>query len=309
MTSHYESLNQHLQKCFHEKVYKLALHGGDTCPNRDGTKGYGGCIYCSEGSGTFAADSIDDAISVLKEKHTGEKYIAYFQSYTCTYKMSPQLIRRMQEAAEDERVVIISIATRPDCLTEDELELIQNLQKRKPVWVELGLQTMHERTAQMINRGYELPVFEEAVYSLRKIHAEVIVHLILGLPGETHEDMMATIHYLNQLDIQGLKYQLLHFLRGTVLGNQMEHELKNHDICMTFPFSLEEYADLICDCIEHTRPDIVIHRITGDAPKKDLLAPVWSGNKKLVLNYIQKRMDERGIIQGRYADCPDLISR
>ena len=297
MNPHYYSLNQYLREQFHEKVYKLALHGGETCPNRDGTCGEGGCIFCGEGSGSFASESIEEAIAKLRCKTTGEKYIAYFQSYTCTYRMSPGLIRRMFEAAEDDRVVALSLASRPDCMDGDAIDVIRGLRAVKPVWVELGLQTIHERTARKINRGYPLTVFEEAVETLNSLSVDVIVHLILGLPGETRQDMLESITYLNRWDIQGIKLQLLHVMRGTVLGTWFQNaELPGS--AESFPFTMDEYADLICDCIRQLRPEIVIHRITGDAPKKDLLAPLWSADKKRVLNRIHHRMDERQIVQG-----------
>ena len=312
MTEHYYSLNRYLQEQFLEKVYKLALRGGYTCPNRDGTAGTGGCIFCAEGSGSFAADSIDEAVGRLKDKYKGRKYIAYFQSYTCTYRMSAELIRQMHAAAGDERIAAISLATRPDCLSPDVMDLIRELKMSKPVWVELGLQTMHEKTARLINRGYPLEIFEKAVTELRGIGAEVIVHLILGLPGEGRKEILDSVRYLNGLDIRGVKLQMLHILKGTVLGTQFlesgtkaleelcfsPETCKVSDPAMCCPFSFPDYADLVCDCISHLRRDIVIHRITGDAPKKDLLAPLWSGDKKRVLNDLRKRMDERRIIQG-----------
>lgn len=312
MTEHYYSLNRYLQEQFHEKVYKLALRGGQTCPNRDGTAGTGGCVFCAEGSGSFAADSIDEAVRRLKDKYKGCRYIAYFQSYTCTYHMSAELIRQIYAAARDERIAAISLATRPDCLPPEVMDLIRELNKDKPVWVELGLQSMHEKTASLINRGYPLETFEKAVTALRGIGAEVIVHLILGLPGEGRKEILDSVRYLNGLDIQGVKLQMLHILRGTVLGTQFleggaeamaklcfsPETCEGSDPAMCCPFSFPDYADLVCDCICHLRRDIVIHRITGDAPKKDLLAPLWSGDKKRVLNDLRKRMDERKIIQG-----------
>ena len=301
MEASYYSLNQFLQEQFHEKVYKLALEGGRTCPNRDGTAGTGGCIFCGEGSGSFAAQSIDEAIAKLQNKHTGQRYIAYFQSFTCTYRMSAQLIRRMMEAAEDERVAAVSLGTRPDCLDQEAMDVIRCLQKTKPVWVELGLQSIHEKSALAINRGYPLHVFEEAVEKLRALSVEIIVHLILGLPGESREEMLQSVEYLNQQDVQGVKLQLLHVLKGTVLGERfLSGELPGDS--MTFPFTLTEYADLICDCLRRLRPEIVVHRITGDAPKKDLLAPLWSGDKKRVLNRINQTLKEQKINQG------DMIS-
>ncbi|MBR3401551.1 MAG: TIGR01212 family radical SAM protein [Parasporobacterium sp.] len=291
------SLNQYLREHFHEKVYKLALHGGDSCPNRDGTAGYGGCIFCGEGSGSFASETINEAIGRLSQKHIGSRYIAYFQSYTATYRITKQLVSRMLEAAEDNRIAAISIGTRPDCLGADVMELLTELVQKKPVWVELGLQTIHPGSAAFIRRGYDLPVFEEAVKKLRSYGIDIIVHLILGLPGETKEQILESVKYLNRWDIQGVKLQLLHVLRGTDLGRMFEDgESKGNP--EEYPFSLEEYAELIGECIRNLRPDIVVHRITGDAPKKDLLAPLWSADKKKVLNTIHQYLKQQKVRQG-----------
>ena len=291
------SLNQYLKERFHEKVYKLALHGGETCPNRDGLTGHGGCIFCGEGSGSFASETIDEAIGRLSQKQIGSRYIAYFQSYTATYRMTTQLVSRMLEAAEDERIAAVSIGTRPDCLEADVMELLAELVQKKPLWVELGLQTIHPATAALIQRGYDLPAFETAVKKLRTAGIDVIVHLILGLPGETKEQMLESVKYLNRWDIQGVKLQLLHVLRGTDLGRMFEDgEITGNP--EEYPFSLEEYAQLIGACIKNLRSDIVVHRITGDAPKKDLLAPLWSADKKKVLNTIHQYLKQQKIRQG-----------
>ena len=291
------SLNQYLKERFHEKVYKLALHGGETCPNRDGLTGHGGCIFCGEGSGSFASETIDEAIGRLSQKQIGSRYIAYFQSYTATYRMTKQLVSRMLEAAEDERIAAVSIGTRPDCLEADVMELLAELVQKKPLWVELGLQTIHPVTAALIQRGYDLPAFETAVKKLRTAGIDVIVHLILGLPGETKEQMLESVKYLNRWDIQGVKLQLLHVLRGTDLGRMFEDgEITGNP--EEYPFSLEEYAQLIGACIKNLRSDIVVHRITGDAPKKDLLAPLWSADKKKVLNTIHQYLKQQKIRQG-----------
>ena len=291
------SLNQYLKERFHEKVYKLALHGGETCPNRDGLTGHGGCIFCGEGSGSFASETIDEAIGRLSQKQIGSRYIAYFQSYTATYRMTKQLVSRMLEAAEDERIAAVSIGTRPDCLEADVMELLAELVQKKPLWVELGLQTIHPATAALIRRGYDLPAFETAVKKLRTAGIDVIVHLILGLPGETKEQMLESVKYLNRWDIQGVELQLLHVLRGTDLGRMFEDgEITGNP--EEYPFSLEEYAQLIGACIKNLRSDIVVHRITGDAPKKDLLAPLWSADKKKVLNTIHQYLKQQKIRQG-----------
>ncbi len=302
----YRSANMHYQEKYGEKVYKLALKGGTTCPVRDGLKDTRGCIFCSgEGSGDFAAETIDEAIARLSGKQTGRKYIAYFQSFTGTYGDPEYFRKRYLEAAADERIAGLSIATRPDCLPTEMLDLLAELARIKPLSVELGLQTIHDRTAAFIRRGYPLAEFDRAVTALRACGAEVIVHLILGLPGETKEDMLASVRYLNGCDVQGVKLQLLHVLAGTDLGElYLAGAFGPAD--GSFPFTLPAYADLICDCIGALKKDITVHRITGDAPKRILLSPTWSGNKKLVLNTIRKRLEDRGITQG--CSLPDQIS-
>ena len=296
----YRSLDYQLKQQFGEKVYKLSLNGGMTCPNRDGKVGTGGCIFCSAGgSGDFAADrslSITEQIRVQKEalrgKKPARKYIAYFQAYTNTYAPVAYLEEIFTEALADEEVVALSIGTRPDCLPEDVLELLGKLNKKKPVWVELGLQTIHEKTAKFIRRGYELPCFERAVRELRDRGMDVIVHTILGLPGESQEEILETVRYLNTKDIQGIKLQLLHFLRGTDLGRIYEEERLQ-------ALSMEAYIDLVIRCLEELSPDITVHRLTGDGPKELLIAPLWSSGKRTVLNQIHKEMKERATWQGR----------
>lgn len=296
----YHSLDFQLKQQFGEKVYKLSLNGGMTCPNRDGTVGTGGCIFCSAGgSGDFAADrrlSITEQIRVqkeaLREKKPARKYIAYFQAYTNTYAPVDYLERIFTEALSDEEVVALSIGTRPDCLPEEVLELLGRLNERKPVWVELGLQTIHEDTAKFIRRGYALPCFDRAVKELRKRNIDVIVHTILGLPGEGEKEVLETIHYLNKCDIQGIKLQLLHFLRGTDLG---ELYVKEGWQALT----MEAYIQLVIRCLEELNPEITVHRLTGDGPKDLLIAPLWSSGKRTVLNQIHKEMKERAAWQGR----------
>lgn len=301
----YRSLDWQLKTQFGEKVYKLALNGGMSCPNRDGTVGRGGCIFCSEGgSGDFAADgqlSVTEQIAFQKEalrkKKTARKYIAYFQAYTNTYAPVEYLEKIFTEAIEDPEVVILSIATRPDCLPEEVLELLGRLNQKKPVWVELGLQTIHEETAQMIHRGYTLSCFERAVSELRKRKIDVIVHTILGLPGEGEKEVLESVHYLNGMDIQGIKLQLLHILKGTQLGDmylkQMESE---HPIPV---MEMDAYIDLVIRCIEELSPEITIHRLTGDGPKDLLLAPMWSTRKRTVLNEIHSELKKRDSWQGK----------
>ena len=294
------TLNHYFKETFGEKVYKLSLDGGFTCPNRDGTIGTGGCIFCSEGgSGDFAANrtlSISEQIRQAKHifscKQTGQKYIAYFQAFTNTYGPLPYLKKIYLEAMEPDEIVGISIGTRPDCLPEEVCILLSDLNKQKPVFLELGLQTIHEKTAQFIRRGYPLSVFENAVYQCHDLGLNLVCHLILGLPGETKEDIFETIQYVNHLPIQGIKLSMLHILDGTDLA----------DYYRQFPFPVyekHEYIDLIVDCLECIRPDMVIHRMTGDGPKDLLIAPLWSLDKRSVLNGIQKRLKERNTWQGR----------
>lgn len=296
----YFSLDYRLRQQFGEKVYKLALNGGMTCPNRDGKVGSGGCIFCSAGgSGDFAADrqlSITEQIAVQKEalrdKKNARKYIAYFQAYTNTYAPVEYLEKIYTEAIEDPEVAVLSIATRPDCLPEKVLELLGRLNQVKPVWVELGLQTIHEDTAKFIRRGYEISCFEQALKELRSRNIEVIVHTILGLPGEGREEMLQTIRYLNQCDIQGIKLQLLHILKGTDLGSMY---LEGN----VFVLEEAEYIDLVIECLENLSQEITVHRLTGDGPKDLLLAPMWSTRKRTVLNQIHSELKRRNTWQGK----------
>lgn len=296
----YYSLDYYLKHTYGEKLYKIALDGGMSCPNRDGTIDHRGCIFCSAGgSGDFASDrrlSITEQIETGKTriaaKHSGNGYIAYFQAYTNTYAPVSYLRNIFTEAIQHPEVRILSIATRPDCLNEDIIDLLKELSQIKPIWIELGLQTIHEKSTQFIRRGYELTIFDQAVNNLRKAKIPIIVHTILGLPGETPDDIYRTIEYLNTKDIQGIKLQLLHILKGTDL----------HTIYEDKPFwipTLEEYLELLGECISRLRPDIVIHRITGDGPKSLLIAPLWTGNKRLVLNRIQSYLKRQNIWQGR----------
>ena len=290
----YYSLNQYLQDTFGEKVYKIALDGGFSCPNRDGTLGNRGCIFCSgTGSGEFAGNRLDSITvqiekgkELLKEKAKSGKYIAYFQAFTNTYAPAARLRELYEEAISHPDIAALSIATRPDCLPEDVLTLIQEMNRKKPVWVELGLQTIHERTARYIRRGYPLPVYDEAVEKLKKIPVHVIVHVILGLPGETAEEMKETVSYVGRSGADGIKLQLLHVLRGTDL--EKEYLAGNCRV-----MEMEEYVSLVADCIALLPERMVIHRMTGDGDKKILLAPEWSGDKKKVLNALHKAIAER----------------
>lgn len=297
----YHSLDSYVREQFGEKLYKLALDGGMTCPNRDGTISYGGCIFCSEGgSGEFAQKqmtSVSEQIEAAKKRLEGKfsgRYIAYFQSYTNTYAPVSYLEPLFMEAILHPDVAALSIATRPDCLPEDVLELLSRLNQIKPVWIELGLQTIHPQTAGLIRRGYPLSCFETAYLNLKKRGLPVIVHVILGLPGETREMMLSTISYLGNLSprLDGVKLQLLHILKGTSLAAMYQEH--------PFPvFSMEEYIDFVIDCVELLPPEIVIHRLTGDGPKSLLIAPLWSSNKKLVLNTLTRRFKERASYQGK----------
>lgn len=297
----YNSLDYYIKETFHEKLYKLSLNAGCTCPNRDGTCGTRGCIFCSRGgSGDFAADvslSIPEQLRMEKEKkkskYSGHSYIAYFQAYTNTYGPLEVLEKAFTQALADPEVKVLSIATRPDCLSAEILDLLERLSLIKPVWIELGLQTIHESTAEFIRRGYPLPVFEEALKKLRALGLSVIVHTILYLPGESEADMLETIEYLNRQDIQGIKLQLLHVLKDTDL----------YDYYLEHPFflpTMEEYLEFLGTCLCCLRPDIVIHRLTGDGPKSLLAAPLWTGNKRLVLNQMEKSFRERDIWQGKH---------
>ena len=300
----YYSLDSYIKQTFGEKLYKLALDGGMSCPNRDGTLGTGGCIFCSAGgSGDFAGDrlaSIKEQIETAKifvqKKHTGSSYIAYFQAYTNTYAPIEYLERIYMEAITEPEVKVLSIATRPDCLPKETLDLLERLNKIKPVWVELGLQTIHKPSADFIRRGYDLDVFEKAIYDLKEKGISVIVHTILYLPNETKDMMLDTISYLNKLPIDGIKLQLLHVLKGTDLADYYER----HPFHLPTP---EEYFEMLGLIISNLRPDIVIHRITGDGPKSLLIAPKWTANKKYVLNSITKYFKDFDIQQGKDYIC------
>ena len=329
----YYSLDYYLKETFGQKVYKLALDGGMTCPSRDGTLGTGGCIFCSEGgSGDFAESpppsgsgpgcgtpaapgrvspslpeieqriarldvcgQIERAKARVSSKIKDGKYVAYFQSYTNTYGPLPYLTALFSQAVSHPDIAALSIGTRPDCLPKETIALLKKLNQEKPVWVELGLQTIHEDSARLIRRGYELPCFLDALRRLKEAGLTVVVHVILGLPGETREDMLETVRFLGRLDnpsIDGIKLQLLHILKGTGLA----------DYCRTNPFpmfTMEEYIDFVIDCAELLPPELVIHRLTGDGPKSLLVAPSWSGNKRLVLNTLARRFKERNTWQGR----------
>ena len=296
----YYSLDSCLRETFGEKVYKITLNGGMSCPNRDGQIGTGGCIFCSAmGSGDFAGDA---ALSITEQLARGKKellekrpvhsYIAYFQAFTNTHAPVSYLEKIFMEAIQDPDVKALSVATRPDCLGGDVLELLERLNRIKPVWIELGLQTIHEESSRFIRRGYRLETFDKAVSDLRRIGVTVIVHVILFLPGETGEMMLETVEHLNRRDIQGIKLQLLHVLEGTDLaGFYRDHPFHVPD--------REEYIRVLGRCVSRLRPDIVIHRLTGDGPKDLLIAPLWTGAKRTVLNRMHQYLKENDIWQGK----------
>jgi hypothetical protein len=289
------TINEVLKETYGEKVYRISLNAGCTCPNRDGTLDTRGCIFCSAGgSGDFAEDP---TLSITEQIEQGKlrlqrkvpkcrKFIAYFQAYTNTYAPVSYLRPLFMEALAHPDIVILSIATRPDCLAPDVLALLEECNKIKPVWVELGLQTIHEQSAAFIRRGFSLDCYDRAVSALDALGICIITHVILGLPGETPEDMYATVDHINTLPVSGIKLQLLHILKGTDLAAYYEEH--------PFPvFSMEEYIDVLMGCLKRLPPDMVVHRMTGDGPKSLLIAPLWSADKKKVLNAIQRQLADQ----------------
>lgn len=302
MRPYYYSLNEYIRQTYNTKMYKLSLSGGMTCPNRDGLIDNRGCIFCSAGgSGDFTGAAlskdnnidiqIDTAKALVSRKYSGSDYIAYFQSYTNTYADVNYLRRLFYDVVKRPEIRILSIATRPDCLSSDIIELLAELNSIKPVWIELGLQTIHERTAKYIRRGYMLDVFEEAVRNLNRIGIRPIVHMIIGLPGENESMILETAKYLSHCNISGVKLQLLHVLKNTDLAQ--EYFNGSVDI-----LSLTQYSEILGKIIKLLPPDCVIHRLTGDGPKNLLIAPLWSSNKKNVINTINRYLQENAIIQG-----------
>ena len=291
----YNALNDYLKNRFGKKVYKLAVSGGFSCPNRDGTKAVGGCIFCSSaGSGDFAECGEDIGAQLAAAKKRIESklppdcgFIAYFQSFTNTYAPVDRLRTVFEAALDADGIEALSVATRPDCINEENALLLGELNRKKPVFVELGLQTSNEDTARYINRCYPNSDFTEAVRLLRREGIEIIVHIIIGLPGETEEDMLRTVKFVSAHDVQGVKLQLLHILKNTRLA-ETDYT----------PLEQERYYELLGMCLEHLRPDIVIHRLTGDGDKRQLIAPLWSADKHRVLNGLMRYMDEHDIVQG-----------
>lgn len=298
------TISEYMKQKYGQKVYRLSLSSGCTCPNRDGTLGWGGCAFCSAGgSGDFAAGAapLEEQIETAKRRVDAKisasvrpedrKYIAYFQSYTNTYGDTGRLRHLFMDAITRPEIVTLSVGTRPDCLEPDKVQMLAELNRIKPVWVELGLQTIHEQTADAFHRGYSLPVFLDSYRRLKQAGLAVIVHVILGLPGESREDMLETVRFLAGLNpwLDGIKLQLLHILKGTEYGSLYE---KEPSVFQASGFTLESYCDLVVDCLKLLPPETVIHRLTGDGPKKLLLAPKWSADKKKVLNELNRRIRE-----------------
>lgn len=287
----YTTLNNYLKDRFGCKVYKIAINGGFTCPNRDGTLDTRGCIFCSKGgSGDFAEDKkfsiteqIENGKAKVSKKIKNGKYIAYFQAFTNTYAPVEKLRKIYIEALNHPDIVALSIGTRPDCLSKDVLDLLDELNKIKPIFVELGLQTIHEDTAKYIRRGYTLDVYDKAVIDLHNININVVTHIIIGLPNESEDDIYNTVKYVSKVT-DGIKLQLLHILKGT----DLEKEYNNGSFEV---LSLEQYTKIIKRCVEIIPKSVVIHRLTGDGAKKDLVAPLWSADKKTVLNTINKALE------------------
>ena len=296
----YHSLNYFLRNKFNEKIYKISLDGGFTCPNRDGKVAKGGCTFCSaRGSGDYAGSRIlsineqfNDRKKMMEKKWKDGKYIAYFQAYTNTYAPVEELRQKYEEAIEQENVVALSIATRPDCLDDDVVDLLEEISKKTYLWVELGLQTINDESARNFNRGYDFKVFEEGIKKLQDRNIEVVVHTIFGLPGETKDDMLKTIDYVAHSGAQGIKFHLLHLMSGTQMVKQYESgELEL--------LSQEDYIDLICKGVAMIPQDMVVHRLTGDAPRESLIGPMWSLKKWEVLNAIDKALVDNDIYQGK----------
>ena len=294
---HYRSLNSFVREQFGEKVYKLALDGGFTCPTRDGSKGTGGCSFCAGGSGDFAipvgdnvAEAIEMAKAVVADKGA-KKFIAYFQSYTGTYAPIERLRNLYTETIRHPDITAMSIGTRPDCLDDEVISLLADLNSEKPVWIELGLQTIHEQTARAIRRGYPLEVYDDAVGRLRAAGIPVVVHMIIGLPGETPEMIRQTAAYIGRSGVQGIKFQLLHVLEGTKLAE--EYRAGAFEV-----LSPNAYIRILEECIESIPPGMVVHRLTGDGAKRSLIAPKWSADKKRVLNDINRAFERDQIRQG-----------
>lgn len=296
----YHSLNYFLRNKFNEKVFKISLDGGFSCPNRDGTISIGGCLFCSEsGSGDYAGSrtlsigkQFCDIKEMMNKKWKEGKYIAYFQAFTNTYAPVEELRRKYDEAIKQEGVVALAIATRPDCLGDDVLDLLEEINKEVYVWVELGLQTVSDETARKINRGYKLEVYEDAIRRLKERNIDFVTHCIFGLPGETKEDMLRSVDYIAHSGSKGIKFHLLHLMKNTPMVKLYERgELEF--------VSQDDYIDLICKSISILPEDMIVHRLTGDAPRDLLIGPMWSLKKWEILNAIDKALIDNDIYQGK----------
>jgi radical SAM protein (TIGR01212 family) len=295
------SLNYFFRQKFNTKIVKVSLDCGFTCPNRDGTLSYGGCIFCSDrGSGDFtnpSCNSLIDQFNQIKQnldnKWPKAKYIAHLQAFTNTYAPIEVLRKTYYEAMTIPNLVGIAIATRPDCLAPDVLDLLYEISQKTYVFIELGLQSSSDLTGKLINRGYDLECFEQAVFNLRARNIDVVTHLILGLPNETKTDILSSVKYLSKLDIQGIKLQMLYILKNTPIA-------KLYEKTPFYIMNMDEYISIIVDCIELLPQNIVIHRLTGDGPKDTLIAPLWSKNKRLILNAIDAELKNRESFQGKF---------
>ena len=296
----FNNLNYFLRNKFGGKVFKISLDAGFSCPNRDGRVSYGGCTFCSErGSGDFAGSRVksiteqfNDIKEMMHKKWKSDKYIAYFQAYSNTYAPVDELRDKYYEAINQEGVIALAIATRPDCISDEALDLLEEINQKVYVWVELGLQTSNDESAKLINRGYDLSIFEETLKRLRERNIDVVVHDILGLPGETREDMLNTVEYIAKQDIQGVKFHLLHLMKGTRM-------VKDYEEGRLQFLEKDEYIEILCKAITMLPEEMVIHRITGDAPRDLLIGPMWSLKKWEVLNSIEDYMKEHDIYQGK----------
>ena len=290
----YNSISNYLKDHFGSKTIKLSIDGGFSCPNRDGLKGFGGCAFCSDsGSGEFSSN-IDDQIELYSRKWPSAKYIGYFQNHTNTYAPVSELREKYYSILKDPRVSGLAIGTRPDCLPEDVLDLLEEINKEHFLWVELGLQTIHETTAKNINRCYDLEEFDRAVSELRKRNIRTVVHLILGLPGETRDMMLESVRYVSS--IPGLFGMKLH-LMNLVKGSSMAHDFPDY---VSFP-DIDSYVELVTECLEIIPSSVTIHRLTGDARRDILISPIWSFNKRTILNRINDRLNLLDTWQGKRA--------
>lgn len=297
MEERYNTISTWLKKQFGQKTVKLSIDGGFTCPNRDGTKSTGGCIFCSSMGGGDFASTISSQISLIADKWPNAKYIAYFQNHTNTYAPADELRRKYYDALSDPLISGIAIATRPDCLPDDVLDLLSEINESHFLWVELGLQSIHEKTGELINRCCSLEDYDKAIKALNDRGIRTVVHLILGLPGETRQDMTDSVSYVAKSGAWGLKLHMLNVVKGSL----METLYKDYN---SFD-SIEEYVNFVCDLLEIIPPEIVIHRLTADAPRKILITPEWSYRKRTILNGINAELKRRGTYQGSALDLPD----